>query len=203
MLTIGLTGGIASGKSAVAKVLAEQGAVVLDADRAAHEVIQEPEVVAALVERWGSGVLTADGKVDRSQLAERVFAAGEAATAGRKFLEGLVHPRVRQRLSAELERQATAGATVAVLDVPLLLEAGWREMCDLVLFVDSPQAARQARAAERGWDPDELAQREAAQLPITEKRRLADAVIDNDQGLDELRAQALDYWRAEVTPRLK
>ncbi|MCA9239847.1 MAG: dephospho-CoA kinase [Planctomycetales bacterium] len=202
MLTIGLTGGIASGKSTVAQILQEQGAVVLDADRFAHEVLQVPEVVAELAERWGQGVLRDDGSVDRQRLAERVFGETDAAVAERRFLEQMVHPRVRERLEQELEQQSQAGGRVAVLDVPLLLDAGWREMCDLVLFVDSPQDARLARAVERGWDPHELAQREAAQLPISEKRQQADAVIANDSDRHTLRRRTLEFWHGWVEPRL-
>lgn len=180
MIVLGLTGGIASGKSFVAGLLAERGAVVLDADRHAHAVLAEPTVVAQLVERWGAVVLEDEGTVRRSEIARRVFGEGEAATAERRFLESLVHPRVRERLSAELAKAATAGSPAAVLDIPLLLEAGWADQCDAVLYIDTTEETRQKRAAERGWDAQELARREAAQTPLAEKREGADAVIRGD-----------------------
>lgn len=177
MTVLGLTGGIASGKSFVAALLAERGAVVLDADRHAHAALAEPAVVAALVARWGPSVVAEDGVLLRREVARRVFGADADAVAERRFLEGLVHPRVRDRLRAELANADRAGAPVAVLDIPLLHEAGWVATCDAVLFVDTPIDVRRERAARRGWTADELARREAAQTPIDLKRDTADFVI--------------------------
>lgn len=202
MLTIGLAGGIGSGKSTVAELLAERGAVLLDADKFAHEALGAPEVVRQIVERWGDGLLGPEGALDRSALAERVFAAGEAAAADRRFLEGLVHPRVRERMLGQIEAYERSGGRVAVLDVPLLLEAGWDRDCDLLVMVDAPRAARLARVASRGWDADELAQREATQLPMSEKRARADVVIANDGDLRRLRRAVERVWREHVAPRL-
>ncbi|QDT68695.1 Dephospho-CoA kinase [Planctomycetes bacterium MalM25] len=187
MTIFGLTGGIASGKSFVAALLAERGAVVLDADRHAHAVLDEPAVRAALVERWGAEIVAEDGSLNRAAIAGRVFGDSDEALAERRFLEGLVHPRVRERLRDELEAARQRGVPAAVLDIPLLIEAGWAEECDTVLFVDTPAGVRQARAAERGWSPEELVRREAAQTPIEEKRKTATAVIP---GVDETAAQA-------------
>ncbi|TWT93371.1 Dephospho-CoA kinase [Botrimarina colliarenosi] len=199
MTILGLTGGIASGKSFVAALLAERGAVVLDADRHAHAVLAEPAVRDALVDRWGAGVLAEDGSLRRGEIARRVFGDDAAATAERRFLENLVHPRVRQRLRAELDRIAGGGAAgqgvaVAVLDIPLLIEAGWADECDAVLFVDTPLAVRQQRAATRGWSADELARREASQTPIDAKRAAADVVVP---GADEAAAREVvdRVWR--------
>lgn len=188
MIVIGLTGGIASGKSHVAGLLAERGAVVLDADQHAREVADLPEVREALVERWGDSVLDADGRLDRGAVAGRVFGADEASAADRAFLERLIHPRVRERLREGLEQSRRAGVPAAVLDVPLLIEAGWADECDAVLFVDTPEPIRQARAAERGWSADELARREAAQVPLPEKRAAADTVIPAGEQASAARA---------------
>ena len=201
MLTIGLLGGVASGKSAVARLLAEHGAAVLDADRAAHEALASDEVIAALRQKWGEGLFAADGVLVRKKLAQRIFGPGEQRAADRRFLEGLVHPRVRAALRTELQGHRAAGTAVVVLDIPLLLEAGWADECDLVLLVDSTQEARLARAAERGWDAQELAWREAAQAPMSEKRRRADFVIANSSSLDDLRLATHRFWDQEVTPR--
>ncbi|MEO0531092.1 MAG: dephospho-CoA kinase [Planctomycetota bacterium] len=180
MIVFGLTGGIASGKSFVAGLLAEHGAVVLDADRHAHAVLRTPEVQAALVQRWGTAIVDADGELRRGEIARRVFGTEESAFAERRYLEELVHPRVRERLEADLAAAEQGGAPAAVLDVPLLIEAGWAERCDVVLFVDTPKEFREARAAERGWSPEDLAAREAAQTPLAAKRTKADFVVPGD-----------------------
>ncbi len=202
MLTIGLIGGIASGKSTVGRLLAGEGAALIDADLLAHEALGEDAVRQALVERWGPHILSAEGQVNRRELATRVFGEDQAAVAERRFLEGLVHPRVRVRLREAVQRHAESGGQVAVLDVPLLLDVGWQEECDIVLMVDAPHEARLARAAQRGWDAAELAHREAAQLPMSEKRRRADVVIENGGGLDELREKVQQFWTKKVAPRL-
>lgn len=196
MTIFGLIGGIASGKSFVAALLAERGAVVLDADRYAHAVLDEPEVRAALIERWGAGIEMADGSLDRGEIAQRVFGETEQAVAERQFLEGLIHPRVRERLREELQAARERGAPAAVLDIPLLIEAHWADECDAVLFVDTPAGVRQARAAERGWTPEELARREAAQTPVEVKRAGAAAVIPGtDEGAARTAvAEAWDRW---------
>ena len=199
MIVIGLTGGIASGKSYVASLLAEHGATVLDADRYARAALDEPAVREALVARWGESVLTARGAVDRAAIAERVFGDSPGATEERRFLEGLVHPRVREALRSELEAARQRGATAAVLDIPLLLEAGWRDECDLILFVDTPDEVRLHRAAGRGWDAAELRQREAAQAPLAEKRRLADRVLPGDDAAATAAAVAA-FWREAIEP---
>lgn len=197
MILIGLTGGIASGKSFVAQLLAERGAVVLDADRHAHASLAEPAVQKVLVERWGKAILDDEGSLRRCVIAERVFGQNDAATAERRFLEGLVHPLVRKRLQADLAAAKAAGTQVAVLDIPLLYEAGWAEECDFVLFVDTSDATRQSRAAERGWSAEQLSWREATQLPIQKKRVRADATIPGDDS--EAAEKAIEaFWQARI-----
>lgn len=199
MKIIGLTGGIASGKSFVAQLFAERGAVVLDADRHAHAVLADPEVVQRLAERWGDEVVATDGTLNRPAVAKRVFGDSEAAVADREFLESLVHPRVRQALRAELETARLGGAPVAVLDIPLLYEAGWADECDAVVFVDTPDTIRLARVAQRGWSADELARREGAQLPIAQKRARAAYTVP---GADEASARSAvgEIWAAVAGP---
>ena len=138
MKTIGLVGGVASGKSLVAKMLAELGAGLLDADGTGHDVLaDDPEVREALVDRWG--VRFCGRWQHRSvRRRQRVFAASDTGTADRKFLEVLLHPRIRRRLNQLRDEFAAAGNPAVVLDAPLLLEAGWGPLCDFVLFVDVP-----------------------------------------------------------------
>ena len=188
-LVLGVLGGIGSGKSRVARELAGPGGVVVDADRLAGEVLDSPEVTARIREAWGRGALDADGRPDRTRLAERVFvSAGERAR-----LEGWIHPRVRERILAALADAEARGVEIVVLDVPLLLENdpehGLAGRCDRLVFVDAPAEERDRRAAaQRGWSPGEVARREAAQLPLEEKRSRADHVIANDGTLDDLAA---------------
>jgi dephospho-CoA kinase len=202
MLIIGLTGGIASGKSAVAEELAALGAVVLDADKAAHEVINFPEVKKALTERWGNEILLPDGNVDRKAVAERVFSTHKLALVERKFLEKILHSRIKDEFEYHLTQLKVAKTPVAVIDAPLLLEAGWQQGCDIVLFVDSPLEDRQQRAkSSRNWTAQDFATREAAQMPIEEKRRRATHVIANDGTLDELRERVEKFWKSLSLPK--
>lgn len=199
MKTIGLVGGIASGKSLVAEILVELGAGLLDADRAGHAVLaDDADVHAALRERWGDAVFTADGGIDRAAVARRVFAPGDAAELERRFLEGLLHPRIRQRLDRFREHFLAAGKPAVVLDAPLLLEAGWAPLCDVVLMVDSPRELRRNRARRRGWSDDEFDRREQTQWPVEEKRRAADVIVENAGSENELYKLVGDFWQNYV-----
>jgi dephospho-CoA kinase len=185
-IVIGLAGGIGAGKSLVARVFAELGCVVIDSDAEAKAALDRPEVRRRLVEWWGSGVVGADGKVDRAEVAKIVF-TDEAA---RRRLEALVHPLVKAARDAAVARASAAGAPAVVVDAPLLFEAGVDKECDVVVFVDAPRAARLARVkATRGWDEPELDRRERAQWGLDVKRPLADYVVVNDRDPGELRGR--------------
>ncbi len=199
--TIGLVGGVASGKSLVAKLLVERGAGLLDADRAGHAVLAtDATVQRALRERWGDEVFNADGSVNRKAIARRVFPPGDIGTADRRFLEDLMHPHIRQRLKAELARFASEGRNVVVLDAALLFEAGWQRLCDMVVFVDSPRESRLQRAHSRGWTDADFAGREAAQWPIEQKRQAAEIVLANSGTQADLRQTVADFWDRHITP---
>jgi dephospho-CoA kinase len=195
MLTIGLVGGIASGKSAVSQALARRGAVVFDADKIGHRVLDEPAVREELVDRWGRDILDANHRVSRDAVAERVFAQTPAGAADLEFLEQTLHPRIRQRILCEINQLPNEAAPAVVIDAPLLLEAGWGEVCQAVIFVDAPREVRLARAASRGWTADEFSRREAAQMPIEEKRRRATHIIHNAGSLADLEAEVDRFWR--------
>ncbi len=194
MKIIGLVGGVASGKSLVAGEFARFGARILDADRVGHDVLLRPAVRDALTGRWGSQVLDAGGEINRKAVAEIVFAANPTAAEERKFLEETTHPLIRTALEKEIAQAESSGATLAILDAALLFEGGWDAMCDAVLFVDAPEVLRRKRAAERGWSDAEFSRREAAQLEVSEKRRRADAVIDNSGSLEATREQVERVW---------
>jgi dephospho-CoA kinase len=194
MLTLGLVGGVASGKSVVAGCFHDLGAVVLDADRAGHEVLREPDVIATLKSRWGDSILDARGQISRSAVAKIVFAAGNAAE--KQFLEQLTHPRIQMRLQQQMaQAQASPSPPPAiVLDAALLFEAGWDKLCDKIIFVDSPRDLRMERAVARGWSAEQFAAREAAQLPVDEKRSRSDILIRNVKTLEHVRSVVRLTW---------
>ncbi len=192
-VVIGILGGIAAGKSAVAGIFASHGLRHLDADQEARAVATEPTVQRALTAAFGPQVL-ADGDLDRRALAALVFRDATARTK----LEAILHPRIRARILAQLAECRQRGDSV-LLDAPLLLEGGLIAWCDHVVFVDASPAVRAARASARGWSPGELAQREAAQAPLAEKRARAGYCIHNDGDLDETARQVaalLHEWAA-------
>jgi dephospho-CoA kinase len=198
MKVIGILGGVAGGKSLVADELVRRGAGLLDADRAAHDVLRMPEIEAAAQSRWGAGVFGSDGRIDRGRLAEIVFAAPPKGPPERKYLQRLTHPEIGRLLAAEAERLRAAGTPAAALDAPLLLEAGWDRLCDTLVFVDAPRGLRLARARERGWSDADFAAREAAQESLDAKRRRADLVVDNSGSPDATRVQVDRLWQALV-----
>jgi dephospho-CoA kinase len=203
MKIIGLVGGVASGKSLVANMLVELGAVHLDADRTGHAVLaEEADVRKALINRWGHGILSPKGQVDRSAVASKVFGTTPTAVEERKFLEDLLHPRIRERLNKIRDEAVAAGKPAIILDAPLLLEADWGSLCDIILMVDAPHDLRLKRAIRRGWTEAEFHQREAAQWPPEEKRRHADAVIANDGSPDDLRRLVHEFWHNNISPAI-
>jgi dephospho-CoA kinase len=192
---VGLVGGIASGKSLIARQLAELGALELNADRAGHEVLLDREVEEAARKRWGESIFDAAGHIDRRQLGQIVFAPGETGGRELAFLQQLTHPRIAQMLEKQAIAARAHGYPVAVLDAPVLLEAGWDRLCNTIIYVDAPSELRRARARQRGWDDDDFAGREAAQKTLTEKRLRAEEFIDNSGSIENTRAQVQVLWR--------
>jgi dephospho-CoA kinase len=191
MLNVGLTGGIGSGKSTVAELLAGHGAVIVDSDRIAREVV-EPGTpgLAAVIAEFGTGVLTPDGALDRPRLGAVVFADEER----RRALNAIVHPLVRAR-SAELEAAAPPDAIV-VHDVPLLAENGLAPLFDLVLVVDAAEETRLDRLVRlRGMTERDARARLAAQATREDRLAVADLVIANDGGHAELAERVAQIWR--------
>lgn len=190
---LGILGGIASGKSTAAKILEEFGAVVIDADGLGHAVLAEPEVRERLVSRWGNGVLTSEGVVDRGAVAGRVF--GDDRGNELAFLERLTHPRIGDLLQRELARHTSDWV---VIDAALLVRAGWHEQCDVLIFVDCPWPLRLARAEARGWTEQQLRDREAAQTTLNLKRDHAHFRLVNDGTREQFAAQLGAIWRQIV-----
>lgn len=182
-----MAGGVGSGKSTVAKLLGEMGAGVIDSDALSHQEINHREVKDVLLKWWGSGVLSADGAVDRQKVAAIVF----ADPAQRHRLEALLHPRIAVRRAdvvAELEKQPRI--RMIVLDSPLLYEADLDLMCDAVIFVDAdPDKRRERSEKPRDWPEGEVHRREKMQQPLDTKRARADYICDNNSTLSDLRKQ--------------
>lgn len=174
-LVIGLTGSIGGGKSTAAEILRGMHCMVIDADADAKAALDRPDVRESLVAWWGPKILTSDGTVDRKAVASIVFEKPDERTR----LERLVHPIVRRSRADLIARAAAEGREVVVADVPLLYEAGVDAECDVVIFIDAPREKRLARVASRGWDEAEMTRREAAQLPVADKKARADERIEN------------------------
>jgi dephospho-CoA kinase len=198
---IGMTGGVASGKSFVARQLGQCGAAVIDVDGLGHEVLRLPEIEAAARQRWGDEIFSTSGQIDRRRLADWVFAATPEGREDLRYLESLTHPRIRQfldeRVDSLFRRDDVSGV---VIDAPLLVEAGWNEFCDRMVFVEAPRAVRLARAVGRGWSEQDFAAREARQESCEVKRQLADVVIDNAGSEESTRAQCERAWNELSRP---
>ena len=196
MIRVGLTGGIGSGKSAVSALLRDRGAVVIDSDVLAREVV-EPGTpgLAAVVDRFGDDVVAAGGTLDRAALGSLVFSDASA----RRDLEGIIHPLVRAR-GADLEARAGADAVV-VHDVPLLVETGQASRFDLVVVVDAPIEVQIERlVTHRGMSREEAASRIAAQASRDDRLAAADVVIDNTGSLDDLAREVDRLWTMLSSP---
>lgn len=188
---IGLIGGIGSGKSAAARLLADHGAAVIDADAVGHELLEDPAIRARVVDRFGASVLEAPQigdatrpRISRKSLARIVFADASAL----RDLEAILHPAMRDRFLRLIdERVRDGGPPCVVLDAAVLLEAGWDDLCDRIIFVDAPRAERLRRVKDgRGWSEATFEGRERFQWPAEQKRRHADGIITNDDSPDHL-----------------
>jgi dephospho-CoA kinase len=208
-IVVGIVGGIASGKSKVTDLFQEFGGKVISADLIAHEVLRLPDIVERIVAEFGSSILTdatsmffGEARViDRKKLGTLVFDVIDPQSSDRRrLLESIVHPRIRQIARQQLEQlKDRCECAYIVLDAPLLVEGGWLPFCDKLVFVDTPDELRRKFAMERGWSEKEWLDREAAQLSIQEKRRLASDILPNDKGLDELKrrlSELVQSWHA-------
>jgi dephospho-CoA kinase len=184
---IGIAGGIGSGKSYVAQIFGELGALVICSDDQVRQVYERAEVKRTLREWWGESVFLPTGQVNRRTVAHQVFADPQQRTR----LEQLIHPLVAEaRDEVMAAKQDDPGVSAFIWDTPLLFEAGLNKQCDAVVFVDAPLSDRLARVQkQRNWDAAELARRENSQWPLDRKRELADYVINNSANADPVRDQ--------------
>ena len=192
MLRVGLTGGIGSGKSAVSALLAQHGAVIIDADRIARAVVAKGTPgLARVVEAFGPEVLRADGELDREALGRIVFADADALAR----LNAIVHPLVGEETAREQAAAEAAGAQVLVFDVPLLVENGLQSLYDVVVVVAAQPATQLARLTQlREMSEEDARARIAAQLPLADKLAVATYVIENDGPLGALAPQVDALW---------
>jgi dephospho-CoA kinase len=193
MRLIGVTGGIATGKSTVDRMLADHGAIVIDADELAREAVRPGEpTLDEVATRFGRDVIRPDGTLDRGRVGEIVFADAEA----RHDLERITHPRIMELMQERIAAALAGPAQVVAVDVPLLFESAREGMFEGVLLVYAPRDVQLRRLRDRnGLDGDAALQRLAAQLPIDEKRERATWIIDNSHGIDAT-ARAVDLWWA-------
>jgi len=193
MKVIGLTGGIGSGKSTVSQFLADLGAVILNADEVGHKAFKpDTEIWRQVVAAFGRQILAPDGNIDRKKLGEIVFGNPESLSR----LNQIMHPRMYALVKAQLEEYRRQGTRVVVLEVPLLLEAGWTSLVDEVWVTTAPEATVLKRLEERiGLSQAESLTRIRSQLSSEERIRHDDVVINTDCDLDELKSKVKELWQ--------
>lgn len=200
MKTIGLLGGIGSGKSTVAQCFVELGASNVDADQIGHEVLLRDDVREAVKKRWGPSVFDENGWIDRAKLARMVFRNSSDNAQALADLEAITHPKINDELQRRFKQFQTDQVPLVILDAPVLLKAGWDRFCDHLIFVDCPWVTRVERVAQRGWSADDLKAREAAQTSLELKKARCDHTIDNSIDQEHVRRQVRDLWRILSPP---
>ena len=200
MKIIGLTGGIACGKSTVSTELRALGAAIIDADALAHELSQPHQpLYNAYVQRFGREIVTANGALDRAAIARRVF----ADPAVRAEVDAIAHPLIRMAAEERLRAARDENKRAAVLDVPLLFEAGWDALADETWVVSLPREEQLKRllARDKAMDEGEARARIAAQMPLAEKCARADVIIDNSGTKEEIREYIGKLWKERILER--
>jgi dephospho-CoA kinase len=200
-------GGIASGKSFWAKIFSDLGCLIIDADQLVSDTYRDPAILTQLQSWWGPTILHPDGTLDRAAVARIIF----TDPAQRHRLESLIHPEVHRRREEIMHHAATLSPRprAAVWDIPLLLETGLHTLCDALVFIDTPLDIRIQRARLRGWDASELAKRQAAQAPLTDKQRLAHLTLPGtaqpatpelDHAIDQIKSLLTHLAPPPATP---
>ena len=189
---IGILGGIGAGKSAVAAELGRLGCRVIDADAIGHQVLDEADVRAQVVELWGQGMLNEQGRVDRSRLGGVVFSDPRRLAA----LNGIMHGRIRHRMEQQIEQaRADDSARAVVVDAAVLLEAGWDDLCTVLVFVEAPAEDRERRVAQqRQWSASAWAEREKLQISLDKKAARCHYKLRNSSSAACLREQVRQWF---------
>jgi dephospho-CoA kinase len=192
-LVVGFVGGIGSGKSAVADQLTNHfDTLLINADQVGHQVLTFPKIKQQIRAAFGDGVFVND-EISRKELANQVFKTPNSSKL--QQLEEIVHPEIRRQIEFQIEQGVVTPSqdqpktcerkSLVILDAPVMFEAGWNQVCDFVVFLETPIETRLARIANRGWDAGELQRRESSQWTLDEKRAAADAIVDNSGSLKD------------------
>ena len=196
---IGITGGIASGKSTIAAMLESLGADLIDADKICHELINTKEIALEVTKRWGSHLQDNHGRIKRDALAEIVFSEEKEISA----LNSIIHPKAIKQIKSEIAKFNSDVATKAiVLDAALLVESNLVDICDIVLFVDSDEDRCKERVqSSRKWPLDEIEKREKFQGLLQQKREISDVIINNNNSKEDTLNQLKDFWSQFITKK--
>ena len=196
---IGITGGIASGKSTIAKILGSLGASVISADKICHRLVNTKSMSQKIINRWGDHVQDKYGKIERHKLGKIVFADKKELAA----LNRIIHPEAIKQIKNRIAKLRNESTTVAiVLDAALLVESNLIDICDITLFVDTRKNTCKARVKNsRKWPSDEITKREKFQSSLREKREIADIVISNNQHQADTLKQVKDFWHQFITKK--
>jgi dephospho-CoA kinase len=199
-VVVGLIGGVGSGKSSIAQELARHVNVrIIDADAAGHQALTRDHIQQQIRRRFGDEVFNDQGEIERRLLAALVFGSDPSQRQARHDLNQIVHPEIRAQLQQELkEARQNQDLDVIILDAALLLEAGWNDLCDAVVFIDTPLEQRLARVqSSRGWSAQVLARREQSQLSLEDKRAAADLIVENSGLIEDAGRQVLSYLKVK------
>ncbi len=196
---IGITGGIASGKSTIAEMLESLGADLIDADKICHELINTKNIALEITKRWGNHIQDNHGKIKRDELAEIVFSDRKEVSA----LNSIIHPEAIKQIKSRIAKLHVEAATKAiVLDAALLVESNLIEICDIMLFVDTKKNRCKTRVQDsRKWPLDEIAKREKFQDLLHQKREIADVIINNSNSKKDTLNQVRDFWCQFITKK--
>jgi dephospho-CoA kinase len=196
---IGITGGIASGKSTIAEMLESLGADLIDADKICHELINTNDIADKITKRWGVHIQDNHGKIKRDVLAEIVFSDKKEVSA----LNSIIHPKAIEQIKSRIAKlHAKAATSAIVLDAALLVESKLIDICDIVLFVDTEKKSCALRVKNsRKWPLDEIAKREKFQGLIPQKKEMSDVIINNNNSKEGTLNQVKDFWCQFITKK--
>ena len=196
---IGITGGIASGKSTIAEMLESLGANLIDADKICHELINTKDIALEITKRWGKHIQDNHGKIKRDELAEIVFSDRKEVSA----LNSIIHPEAIKQIKNRIAKLHVEASTKAiVLDAALLVESNLIDICDIMLFVDTKKNTCKTRVQNsRKWPLDEITKREKFQDLLHQKREIADVVINNNNSKKDTLNQVRDFWCQFITKK--
>ena len=188
--TIGILGGIGSGKSSVVRRVTNFNLQVIDADKIGHDLLEDPDVLQQLTQTFPTSIFDSSGQVIRTQLAQFVFGKDAKHKAALKQLEQIIHPAIHREIIAQIQNACT---DAVILDAAILLETGWADECDYLIYIDTPESQRIERVRiNRNWTAEDLKHRESTQLPLTTKKGLADFIVDNSGAIKDASRQFTD-----------